>query len=252
MSGSISQSPLISVQMPVYNRAEYLREAAESIAAQTVREIELVMVDDGSTDDTPRIMDELASEYSGRLVIRCIHQEHLGIAAARNRALRESRGSFAAFLDSDDLWVPEKAEKQLSFFGANPGCEIVFCRYRNFFSPGETEITPEKEKLAGERDQWCLAAAMVRRKVFDRVGPYSEKMIVGEDSEWVTRARLLGVNIDFCIEEELYLRRIHASNITLGYGGGGANYARVLAASIRNANRIRRKGIADFSADSSL
>ena len=216
MSGSISQSPLISVQMPVYNRAEYLREAAESIAAQTVREIELVMVDDGSTDDTPRIMDELASEYSGRLVIRCIHQEHLGIAAARNRALRESRGSFAAFLDSDDLWVPEK------------------------------------EKLAGERDQWYLAAAMVRRKVFDRVGPYSEKMIVGEDSEWVTRARLLGVNIDFCIEEELYLRRIHASNITLGYGGGGANYARVLAASIRNANRIRRKGIADFSADSSL
>jgi glycosyltransferase involved in cell wall biosynthesis len=100
-------SPTVSVVIPAYNAALYLRQALDSVLAQTIRDIEVVVVDDGSNDETPRILAEYAPS------VRTIRQENAGVATARNRGIAASSGRYVAFLDADDAWRPNKLERQL-------------------------------------------------------------------------------------------------------------------------------------------
>ena len=100
--------PKVSVIIPTYNRSLSVREAIESVLAQTYRDFELIVVDDGSADNTPSVLGSFGER------IRGIRQANAGVSAARNAGIRAAKGEWVAFLDSDDLWVPQKLERQMA------------------------------------------------------------------------------------------------------------------------------------------
>jgi glycosyltransferase involved in cell wall biosynthesis len=125
MTSSSRRDPeLVSTIIPVHNRARLLREAVASVLAQTYRPIEIVIVDDGSTDDTAAVADELARSSPETIVV--IHQPNGGPGAARQRGLERARGSFIQFLDSDDLLLPGKFTAQVGALRRQPDCQISY------------------------------------------------------------------------------------------------------------------------------
>lgn len=115
---------LISVVMPTYNRASFLRRSIPCVLAQTHKNVELVVIDDGSTDDTHAVLAEFGDS------ILVIKQHHQGVSVARNSGMLASRGDYIAFLDSDDLWAEEFLEKQLAALQDNPDCDVCYCWYK--------------------------------------------------------------------------------------------------------------------------
>src|ERR1039457_5279759 len=133
---SEASAPTASAVIPTYNRARFVGEAIDSILAQTRPVDEIIVVDDGSTDDTIERLKKYAP------AIRCVSQQNRGPSAARNRGIKEAHCDFVAFLDSDDLWIPRKIELQLDFFAQHPDIEFVFGNMVNF-SQGTEKETPE-------------------------------------------------------------------------------------------------------------
>ena len=134
----MKSKPLVSVIIPVYNREKYLAEAIESVLAQTYRPIEVIVVDDGSTDGSADIAKRFGSP------VRYYFQPNSGAGAARNRGIAVARGSFLAFLDSDDLWVEDKLTHQMAAFERHSDVDIVSGHVRQFYSPELSEHTMEK------------------------------------------------------------------------------------------------------------
>ena len=118
--------PKISVIIPTYNRAGILNRAIQSVFNQTFRDFELIVVDDGSTDDTARSVASLPS-------IKYLSQNHSGVSKARNLGIEHARGEWLAFLDSDDKWLPEKLERQINYANAHPEIRIFHSLGTNFF-----------------------------------------------------------------------------------------------------------------------
>lgn len=176
-------SPLISVIIPTYNRAAFLFEAVDSVLKQTFSDFELIVVDDGSTDGTA---DSLIEKYEGRFIYR--YQPNQGVSAARNQGIQMARGQWIAFLDSDDLWLPEKLETQILFFSNNP--EINICQTEEVWIRNGRRVNPRKKHqkfsgdLFGPSLLLCLvspSAVMVRRDLFDEVGCFDEALPACED-----------------------------------------------------------------------
>jgi len=129
---------MISVILPTYNRASLLPRAMRSVLEQTYQDLELVVVDDASTDDTARVVAEI-NDYRVRYVCQ---EKNKGACAARNRGISMARGEYIAFQDSDDTWLPDKLEKQLRRM-EETGADIVFCGFRRFSGNKETIFPPE-------------------------------------------------------------------------------------------------------------
>lgn len=131
--GSVIRTHLVSIVMPLYNAERYLSETLASVLAQTYPNWELIVVDDGSTDSSCSIVSRLSNE-DGR--IRLVHNSvNRGVAKTRNQGVREARGRYLAFLDADDVWMPDKLEKQLSYMSEN-GCTMCFTSYETIESDG--------------------------------------------------------------------------------------------------------------------
>jgi len=113
-------NPKVSVVIPTYNSAQFIVETLESVFAQTYEDYEIIVVDDGSTDNTREVL----KPYMSR--IRYIYKENGGASSARNLGIKSAEGEYIAFLDSDDLWMPEKLEKQMEYFQTNPDCGLVY------------------------------------------------------------------------------------------------------------------------------
>src|SRR5438874_1624069 len=126
--------PLVSVVIPTYNSAHYIGEAVQSVLAQTYTNFEVIVVDDGSTDDTRERLESVA----GR--IRYLYQPNGGVSKARNRGIQEARGELIAFLDGDDEWLPEKLAKQLAYMRANPSSPLVHADVYQLHEPEESRI----------------------------------------------------------------------------------------------------------------
>jgi glycosyltransferase involved in cell wall biosynthesis len=174
--------PLVSVIIPTYNRGWILRDAIDSVLGQTYADFELIVVDDGSTDRTPQILDA----YGDRL--RVIRQANQGVSAARNRGIGESSGPLIALLDSDDIWLPKKLSVQVDFFNKNPAALI--CQTEEIWIRNGLRVNPGKRhrKPSGmifERSlELCLvspSAVMVRRELFAKVGLFDENLPACED-----------------------------------------------------------------------
>ncbi|MFW6235703.1 MAG: glycosyltransferase family 2 protein [Desulfovibrionales bacterium] len=174
---------LISVIIPAYNRAGVLGRAMESVLAQTLAPVEIVVVDDGSTDETPALLNAYADSGS----IRVLHQENKGVSAARKQGIRHARGNVIALLDSDDYWEPAKLEKQLRFMNEG-GWEI--CQTDEIWIRNGRRVNPRRvhAKPCGwifERSlEMCLvspSAVMFTRKLWERHGPFEESLPACED-----------------------------------------------------------------------
>lgn len=179
-------SPLISVIIPTFNRAALLPRAISSVFKQTYPNVELIVVDDGSTDNTAQLVAEYGS------AVRYIPQNNAGASAARNRGIREAGGTFVAFLDSDDTWHPEKLARQAALF-STPAIGAVHCAIRvehielagtkGLYYPGDTLNLHDVLAL---RIPWPTAM-MVRRDILVELGGFDETLVASEDWELCIR-----------------------------------------------------------------
>lgn len=204
--------PTVSYILAVCNGRQYLAEALESIRVQSRPVNEIIVVDDGSTDDTAEIAERFGPP------VRCIRQRNAGQSAARNHGVRESRGDMLAFLDCDDLIHPKKIERQLHRFAQVPGLMHIDAYAQNFWSP---EIPEEQRELTGwqamthSTEPWpeFIATWLFRREVWHRVGGFDENRRFAEDSEWHDRVRFSDMPVEI-MPSVLARRRLHATNLT--------------------------------------
>lgn len=217
---------LISVIIPAYNAERYLPEAIDSVLAQTCPAGEIIVVDDGSSDGTPR----LAERY--RAGVRWLSQENQGSGAARNRGIEAARGELLAFLDADDLWVRNKLAWQVEALAAEPRLEMVFGMVQQFVSPEIPEENKRKlscspEPLAGRAAGTMLA----RREVFERAGGFDTKLKTGEFIEWYMRVTELGL-VSVLLPQIVLQRRLHETNAGILNRGARLDYVRLVKAAL--------------------
>jgi len=191
-----SSQPLISVVMPCFNAERFVEEAVRSALEQTFGHVELVVVDDGSTDGSLAILTALQTQFEGRM--KLLHSTHLGPYPARNLALGEAKGEFVAFLDADDYWEPDFLQSMVDAVCANQ-IDIAYCGWQNVGAggPGDHPYVPpayenEDPVLHFLRGcPWPIHAALIRREVISAVGGFSERMYSSMDYDlWI---RLLTV-----------------------------------------------------------
>lgn len=178
----MKNDPRVSVIIPTYNRAETLPRAIDSVLAQDYPHFELFLSDDGSTDETPGILDR----YKDKLTV--IRRENTGVSRARNRGIQASRGELIAFLDSDDYWLPGKLSAQVLWFSENPG--MMICQTEDLWIRNNRRVNPKTKhkKLSGDifipSLSLCLispSAVMVRRALLDETGIFDPDLPACED-----------------------------------------------------------------------
>ncbi len=182
---------MVSVIIPTFNRVHVLESALDSVLAQTYSPIEIIVVDDGSTDRT----QELLAGYGDK--IKVFTQTNQGVSAARNLGIRHSKGAFIALLDSDDAWTPDKISRQMTFFSDNP--EALICQTEEIWIRNGRRVNPKvkHKKPSGmiftPSLKLCLvspSAVMMRRELFDLRGLFNEELIVCEDYDlWLRISR---------------------------------------------------------------
>jgi glycosyltransferase involved in cell wall biosynthesis len=206
--------PAVSVILPVRNGAAYLQAALESVAAQTHRPLEVLVLDDHSTDATGVI----AGRFTQDGVQYIPNPPCSGAAALRNLGVSLARGELLAFHAHDDLWEPEKLRIQAAFLRDRP--EILFCitQVRCFVDPGqEPPRGLARERIGVAVPGYLPEALMARRAAFDRVGLFDTTMKQGEDTEWYARAQDFGVPMAV-LPDCLLHKRLHATTTTYGEG----------------------------------
>ena len=178
----IEKTPRVSVVIPTYNRARIIEEAVDSVLAQDYKDFELIVVDDGSTDNTSEVLAPYEDD------VRVLFQENKGVSAARNRGIAEASGRLIAFLDSDDLWLPQKLSAQVEFFNQRPDAFIcqtgeVWVRNGRRVNPGQRHKKPSG-MIFEPSLELCLvspSAVMIRRDLLDRTGGFDETLPACED-----------------------------------------------------------------------
>ena len=176
--------PLISCIVPVFNGERYLREAVDSILAQTYRPLEIVVADDGSSDDTLAVVARYGKH------VRYLSQPNSGPAAARNFGLRAALGDFVAFLDADDLWHPKKLTRQMARLRKRPGIDLCFTRYKHFWMPelAEEERRYRDNPLSRPQSAWHIGTLLAHRVATQRSPCYARQPDQGSPS-WPGIAR---------------------------------------------------------------
>ncbi len=226
--------PTVSVVITCYNYGRYLKASLASVLDQTYRDFDVIVVDDGSTDNTPAIMQGYAAD--GR--VSYIRQENAGQPKAKNRGIRQSNGEFVAFLDADDLWMPDKLEKQMTLFD-DPHVGVVYARRKWINQDGE-EISGDERRLWRGNvldrifvDNFiCFSSAVIRRSVLDQVGFFDETLPMGIDYDlWIRVA----ARSEFVFVDEPLVK----------YRTGHANLSRNTLKRYDCAQRIMRKSLSD-------
>lgn len=173
------QSGLVTTIIPVFNRAPMLREAVASVLAQTYRPIEVIIVDDGSNDDTPLVADALAAKHEE---IRVIHQANRGVGMAREAGRLAARGEFIQHLDSDDMLYPRKFELQAAALRARPECGVAYGWTRGRTGDGKLQDAPERG--TGEVFE-TMFPAMLRSRIWQTVTPLYRKTLIDRAGSWL-------------------------------------------------------------------
>lgn len=208
---------MISVIIPVFNCEKYVSEAVESVLLQTYQDFEVIVVNDGSTDNT----EEVLKAYFDRIIY--IYQENKGIAAARNTGIRASKGKYLAFLDSDDIWEKDKLDGQVIFLNTNKEFDLVYEDYIPFNDKGlirdHFSILKDFPRPSGNifkplilSTLFPTSTVIVKRDVLDDLGIFDESFKMGEDYElWL---RIAGkYNIGY-LKQRLVRVRYHQKSIT--------------------------------------
>lgn len=216
--------PRVSVVIPVRNGKDYIQEALESVLQQSFADLELLLIDDGSTDDD---YDRYALQDPR---VRVIHLAGNGVSRARNVGMAQSRGEFIAFLDADDVWFPGKLEAQVRYFDAHPDVGVVFGKFIRWpaqpdggFAPASSLVQDvvRLSKTEEERSGWLytrlldgllvgMNTAVVRRSVYEAIGGFNESMRQGEDYDfWLRASRVAEMH---SLDGAVALYRIHSAS----------------------------------------
>ncbi len=211
----------------VYNAAPYIVEAIDSVFDQTYRPLEVIVVDDGSTDNSADVIKSYGD------AVTYAYQDNAGNGSARNHAVRLASGELFAFLDADDRFVADKLERQWAALQSDPDLNVVFGHVQEFVSP---ELTPEQ--MASVRPPapapmpWTAPNLMlIRRSDFQRVGPFSESLRVGVTVDWYARATEAGLK-SLVLPEVVLERRLHLTNNGLRESDSRGQYMHVLKAAL--------------------
>jgi glycosyltransferase involved in cell wall biosynthesis len=201
----------ISTIIPVCNGEPYIGPALDSVFGQTLPPDEVVVVDDGSTDNTPDTLRRYAEQQAkGRMIV--ISQKNLGTGHALNAGVSAATGDALAFLDADDLWEPDKLEIQRAALLADEGLEAVFGYIQQFISP---ELDPEiSQKFIVSKDPQAginKITLLIHRAAFERIGPFGVDADGADFIDWYARADLLGLRFRM-LPSVVALRRHHAAN----------------------------------------
>jgi len=213
-----TSKPLISIIMPVYNGADHIGQAIESVLSQNYANFELVIVDDGSTDNTKEVVLRYNDDH-----INCIYKENGGVASARNFGVRKARGSFIIMLDSDDMMTPDYIARHLQVLQQHPESDMIYC---DELLINEQDKPLRLIKRPEYSDQNTFVADLfrsgfpvvhfktfIKRSVFDKIGPYDERLIIAEDYDMIRRFAKNNLRMVH-LPEALYLRRLTGSGIS--------------------------------------
>jgi len=217
----VMENSLVSIIIPTFNGELYVRDAVDSALSQTYKNIEVIVVNDGSTDNTRSVL----SSYIESGKIKYFFQENMGLAGARNAGIKSANGKYIAFLDSDDIFLPAKIEKQIAYLDEHKECDVSYCDIWHFF-----EETPE-EKLSLNY-VYCSGSEVfsrllkknfinpltiiMRRSVYERFGGFNESFKRSEDWEYWIRLSWRGVNFCF-LPEKLARYRMRASSLSYSW-----------------------------------
>jgi glycosyltransferase involved in cell wall biosynthesis len=241
----MGNAPLVTVITPAYNVAEYIAEAVESVRRQTDRRYEYLVVDDGSTDETAKIVESKCGTFPE---LRLIEIPHAGSGAARNAGIAAARGSFIAFLDGDDRWRPNFLERQLRLLWSLPlTVAAVFCRGR---------VITDKGSLSGFRwqpggsydfDEMLVRACpprsgsslLIRRSCFDEAGLFDNQLTSAVDFEmWLRIQRTSGAPLFWGSKHYLYDMRIRPTSLSTNVAARFAALEQILATNTSHMARL--------------
>ena len=210
-------NPLVSVIIPTYNYARYLSEAIDSVLGQTFKDLEIVVVDDGSTDETLDVL----SKFQGLIVN--IYQENAGQSVARNNGIRNSSGSLLAFLDADDFWEPEKLQKQVGLLTSK--CGLIYTGARVVTKDSNEVIKEIKPVFRGNCAREFVknpgvqvvtageSSVLVRKDIVNIVGGFDNRLSISAGYDFYRRCAIV-TEFDF-VNESLVNYRSHGTNISL-------------------------------------
>lgn len=196
----------VSVVIPVRNGEKYVAEAIESCIEQTRPVQEIIVVDDGSIDSTAAVVSRFGNRVS------FLRQQWAGVGAAMNRGIAHSGGEFLAFLDHDDLWLPDKTDRQLGEFGEQPALEAVFGQVEQFITPESEPVLRDKIRVPeGPQPAIQTSAMLLRRAAWQRIGPFHEAKDAIAFQSWFSRALRNALRMSI-MPVLVSRRRIHGSN----------------------------------------
>jgi glycosyltransferase involved in cell wall biosynthesis len=208
-----ASSPRVSAIVPAYNAARTIAQTLESALTQTMSDLEVIVVDDGSADATGAVVENIADPR-----VQLMSQTNAGVATARNTGIAQARGEWVAFLDSDDIWLPNKLQRQLELMTAMPGC--MASQGSAYFVDDDLRplklrrcVPVENPLLSFLRFQNLPNAAsswIVRRELLDQIGGFDPELVILED--WEFSLRLARYANPLCIDEPLTLYRVHPGN----------------------------------------
>ena len=215
------KTPKISVIIPIYNDALYIQEAIKSVLSQTIEELEIIIINDGSTDNF-----EEKIEFFNDPRIRIIEQINSGAAAARNNGIKNAKGKFLAFLDADDIWAPNKLKLQLEVLINREDINMVYGQVNEFYDSsilGYDDLQKNVKTFVG----YSPIALLISKKDFLSVGDFQSKWKVAEFIDWYDRAKYVGLS-EFLLPDMLMFRRIHSGNIDRLHRPDAKQYVAVL------------------------
>lgn len=199
-------TPIVSVVIAVFNGERFIREAIRSVQEQRHASLELIVVDDGSTDGTAAAI----REFSG---VQYVHQANAGQPAALNHGVRLATGAFLGFNDADDLWTARRLAVQLDALAAEPSLAAVYGHVEQFLEadapPAVAAALTDTRRIQPSR---LHTAMLVRREAFDRVGAFREDMRIGSVVDWAHRSQQAGLR-ERMLEHVVLRRRLHGQNI---------------------------------------
>ena len=231
----------VSSIIPVYNGEKFLSEAIESIMAQSYQSSEILVLDDGSTDNTRKIVEGFGSG------VRYHYQSNRGLGTARNEAIRLARGEFLAFLDADDVWTKDKLSLQTNVVRDDPSIQLVGGHVENFFTPGlEESIRRQIRSPTTPQPAPVVPAMLIHRSVFERAGLFATSWKVGVDLDWFLRVKDEGIHVQI-LPEVVLRRRLHAANTGIVNSKFASQRLEILKSAL---DRRRRAEVASKKPDS--
>lgn len=235
-------SPIVSVILPVYNGAHYLIEALESVLTQSFHDYELIVVDDGSTDDSRAIVHNYLSSYPQ---LRYLYQKNAGVTTARNSGFLSSRGSLISFIDQDDRWRVNALQCQAACHLQYPETGYTLAHQICFLDAEDSSPAWfQLQQLDKQHVGYLPGTLMVKREVFSDLGMFDPYYTISSDADWFARARDLHIPMHI-LPEVLLERRIHSENQSKHSREIQSELTRILRNSIKRKRRMRREPHSD-------